>query len=159
MGFVLEHFTNELSVFLLAMMPIAELRGSIPLGISLGIPPIEVFIISVMGNILPVPILLKVFKPIIRFIARTRLFSRPAGYILRKVDKGSEKVLKYELFGLFLLVAIPLPTTGVWTGCGVASFLKLGYKKSLLMISLGVLTAGIIVISLSLLGVAFVNMR
>ncbi|MBV1756760.1 MAG: small multi-drug export protein [Dethiosulfatibacter sp.] len=159
MSFILEHFTNELSVFLLAMMPISELRGSIPLGISLGLPPIEVFIISVVGNILPVPILLKVFKPIIRYIARTRVFRRPAGYILRKVDKGSEKVLKYELFGLFLLVAIPIPTTGVWTGCGVASFLKLDYKKSLLMISLGVITAGIIVMSLSLLGVAFVNMR
>lgn len=157
MNFIVEHFRNVMSVFLLAMMPISELRGSIPLGIGLGLPPFEVFIISVVGNILPVPILLKVYKPIIRYIARTRLFKRPASYILNKVDKGSEKVLKYELFGLFLLVAIPIPTTGVWTGCGVASFLKLDYKKSLLVISLGVIAAGVIVMSLSLLGVAFVN--
>jgi uncharacterized membrane protein len=149
MYFFIENLSAEMSIFLLSMLPISELRGAIPLGISMGLPPWEVYLISVAGNILPVPILLKVLRPLISYIARTRLLRKPASYIVQKIDKGSEKVLKYELLGLFILVAVPLPTTGAWTGCGVASFLKLDFKKSFIYISLGIMVAGLIMLLLS----------
>ena len=140
---------KELSVFILSMIPISELRGSIPYGISIGLTPYNAFIISIIGNIAPVPFLLKLYRPIIRWIARSTFLRKPASMIVNKVDRSSKKVKKYELWGLFLLVAIPLPTTGVWTASAVASFLKLSYKKSIFFISLGVIAAGIIVLSIS----------
>ena len=141
---------KEISVFILSMVPISELRGAIPYGISIGLSPYNAFVISVIGNIIPVPFLLKLYQPIIRWIARSTFLRRPASMIVNKVDRSSQKVRKYELWGLFLLVAIPLPTTGVWTASAVASFLKLSYRKSIFYISLGVLAAGIIVLSISL---------
>ena len=140
---------KELSVLILSMVPISELRGSIPYGISLGLSPYNALIISVIGNIIPVPFLLKLYRPIIRWIARSTFLRKPASMIVNKVDRSSQKVRKYELWGLFLLVAIPLPTTGVWTASAVASFLKLNYRKSILFISLGVIAAGLIVFSIS----------
>jgi len=140
---------KELSVLILSMVPISELRGSIPYGISLGLSPYNALIISVIGNIIPVPFLLKLYRPIIRWIARSTFLRKPASMIVNKVDRSSQKVRKYELWGLFLLVAIPLPTTGVWTASAVASFLKLNYRKSILFISLGVIVAGLIVFSIS----------
>jgi uncharacterized membrane protein len=158
MNYIVEHFRSEWAVFLLSMIPISELRGSIPLGISLGLPPFEVFLISIAGNMLPVPFLLKLFRPIIRYVARTRLLRRPAAYVLKKVNKGSNKVIRYELLGLFLLVAIPLPTTGAWTGSAVAAFLKLDFKKSFLFIFMGVITAGVIMLAISTAGASFWRM-
>ncbi len=149
MSEILSLIGKELSVFILSMVPISELRGAIPYGISIGLSPYNSFVISVIGNIIPVPFLLKLYRPIIRWIARSTFLRKPASMIVNKVDRSSRKVRKYELWGLFLLVAIPLPTTGVWTASAVASFLKLSYKKSIFFISLGVLAAGIIVLSIS----------
>jgi len=156
MNFLIENLNQELSIFILSMMPISELRGAIPLGIGMGMPAWKVYIIAVIGNILPVPILLKIFRPVISYIARTRYLRKFSGYVVRKIDKGSEKIVKYELLGLLILVAIPLPTTGAWTGCGVASFLKLDYMKSFIYISLGVMVAGLIVLLLSFVGFSVV---
>ena len=156
MNILIENLNQELSIFILSMMPISELRGAIPLGIGMGMPAWKVYIIAVIGNILPVPILLKIFRPVISYIARTRYLRKFSGYVVRKIDKGSEKIVKYELLGLLILVAIPLPTTGAWTGCGVASFLKLDYMKSFFYISLGVMLAGLIVLLLSFVGFSVV---
>jgi uncharacterized membrane protein len=156
MNFLIENLNQELSIFILSMMPISELRGAIPLGIGMGMPAWKVYTIAVIGNILPVPILLKIFRPVISYIARTRYLRKFSGYVVRKIDKGSEKIVKYELLGLLILVAIPLPTTGAWTGCGVASFLKLDYMKSFIYISLGVMVAGLIVLLLSFVGFSVV---
>ncbi len=157
MNFIINNFSNETAVFLLSMMPISELRGSIPLGISLGMSPWKSFAISLIGNIIIIPILLLIFRPTIRYFARTSFLRKPAGFIVKTIDQRASKVIKYELMGLFLLVAIPLPTTGVWTGCGVASLLKLDYKKSLLYITAGVITAGLIVLLLSYIGLGFIK--
>lgn len=157
MNFIIENFSKETAVFILSMIPISELRGAIPLGIGLGIDPWKCYFISICGNILVVPILLIIFRPVIRYIARTKLLRKTAGKIVKKIDKNAKKVMRYELLGLFLLVAVPLPTTGAWTGCGVASFLKLDYKKSLAFISLGIMTAGLIVMFLSFVGFGMIN--
>lgn len=143
---------NELIVILFSMLPIVELRGGIPLAIGMGFTPFKGFLLSVLGNLIPIPFLIKLYKPIIRFIARSRFLVKPASWVVKKVDSSSKKVKKYELLGLFLLVAIPLPTTGAWTGSAVAAFLKLDFKKSWLIISLGVATAGIIMLLLSYFG-------
>ncbi len=143
---------DELIVIIFSMLPIVELRGGIPLAISMGFTPFTGFLLSVLGNLIPIPFLIKLYRPIIRYIARSKLFVKPASWVVKKVDTSSKKVKKYELLGLFLLVAIPLPTTGAWTGSAVAAFLKLDFKKSWLIVSLGVVTAGIIMLMLSYFG-------
>ena len=143
---------KELIVVLFSMLPIIELRGGIPLGISLGFTPIQSFLLSILGNLIPIPFLIKLYRPIIRYIARTKYFIKPASWVVKKVDDSSKKVKKYQMLGLFLLVAIPLPTTGAWTGSAVAAFLKLDFKKAWLIISLGVVTAGVIMLIFSYFG-------
>lgn len=143
---------NELIVIFFSALPILELRGGLPLGISMGFTPLQSFLLSVIGNLIPIPFLIKLYRPIIRYIARSKYFVKPASWVVKKVDSSSKKVKKFELLGLFLLVAIPLPTTGAWTGSGVAAFLKLDFNKSWLIISLGVVTAGLIMLILSYVG-------
>ena len=144
---------NELIIIFFSMLPVVELRGGIPLGISMGFSPLQSFFLSNIGNLIPIPFLILFYRPIIRYIARSKDFVKPASWIVKKVDSSSHKVKKYQLLGLFLLVAIPLPTTGAWTGSGVAAFLKLDFKKSWLVISLGVIAAGCIMLALSAIGV------
>lgn len=142
----------ELIVILFSALPVVELRGGIPLGISMGFTPLESFLLSVIGNLIPIPFLLKLYRPIIRYVARTKLLVKPASWVVKKVDSSTSRVIKYEMLGLFLLVAIPLPTTGAWTGSAVAAFLKIDFKKAWIIISLGVVVAGLIVFLLSYLG-------
>lgn len=143
---------DEIIVMFFSALPIVELRGGIPLGISMGFTPFQSFILSVIGNIIPIPFLLKLYRPIIRYVARTKLLVKPASWVVKKVDSSTSKVIKYEMLGLFLLVAIPLPTTGAWTGSAVAALLKIDFKKAWAVVTLGVITAGLIVLSLSYLG-------
>ena len=109
--------SNELTVILVAAMPLSELRGAIPLGITMGFTPLESTILSIIGNIIPIPFLLKLLEPIMTYFESTRLFSKDVQWVKRRTLKRSrDKVRKYSLLGLFILVAIPLPTTGAWTG-------------------------------------------
>lgn len=141
---------NELLVLLVAAMPLSELRGAIPLGISLGFSPLHSTIISIIGNIIPVPFLLKLLEPIMNYFEETVLFSKTISWIKRRTLKRSRsKIRKYSVLGLFLLVAIPLPTTGVWTGCIAATLFKIDFKKAFMAIVSGVIVAGIIVFILS----------
>lgn len=139
-----------LLVIIVAAMPFVELRGAIPLGITLGLSPMHSTIISIIGNMAIVPILLKILNPIMNYFEQTVIFSKTIGWVKRRtLNKTKDTIKKYSLLGLFILVAIPMPTTGAWTGCVAASLLKLDYKKSLLAILFGVLTAGIIVYVIS----------
>ena len=141
---------DELLVLLVAAMPLSELRGAIPLGISLGFSPLHSTILGIIGNIIPVPFLLKLLEPIMNYFEKTVLFSKTIGWIKRRTLKRSRsKLKKYSVLGLFLLVAIPLPTTGVWTGCIAATLFKIDFKKALTAIISGVIVAGIIVFVLS----------
>ena len=145
-----EEIKIEILVMIVAAMPITELRGAIPLGISLGLSPVHSTAISIVGNIAIVPILLKVLEPVMNYFEKTLLFSKTIGWIKRRTLKKTKSTIKkYSLLGLFVLVAVPIPTTGVWTGCIAASLLKLNYRDALLVISSGVLTSGIIVHAIS----------
>lgn len=146
---IIESIKRELIVVFFSMIPISELRGSIPLGISLGLTPIHSAIISILGNMLIVPFLLKLLHPVMGYFEKTDLFNSTIGWVKNRSMKRASIIKRYSLIGLFIFVAIPLPTTGVWTATVIATILKLDYKKALISISLGIITAGIIVMSIS----------
>lgn len=138
--------SDDLVVFIVSMLPIIELRGAIPLGFVMGMPPWELFALTVIGNILPVPFIILCARPIVNFFLKTTLF-RPIGeWLEAKVRKNSHKVAKYKFWGLFAFVAIPLPGTGAWTGSLLAALMDLRLKSALPSIILGVITAGLIMI-------------
>ncbi len=152
-----EAFANYVYVLIISMLPIIELRGAIPVAFALGLPALPSFIVSIAGNVLPVPFILFLITPVCNYLKKTRLFSWLPLFLERKVEKNREKVTKYANFGLFLFVAIPLPGTGAWTGALIASFLDFKFKDALISIICGVITAGIImgIFSYGLLGLIF----
>jgi uncharacterized membrane protein len=139
-------------IIIVSASPVVELRGAIPLAVSMGIPVWLAFLISVGGNLLPVPFLLLVFSPITARLRETRLLRKAFSWLEERTRKKASLVRKYEFLGLILFVAIPFPTTGAWTGSFAASIFKLDYKLSLLAITLGVILAGGIVSLVTLTG-------
>ncbi|WP_250160260.1 COG2426 family protein [Caloranaerobacter azorensis] len=146
---------DELIVILVAAGPVLELRAAIPLGIAMGFTPVQSTILSIIGNLIPVPILLKILKPLFDYLGRTKMFGKIAEWIKQRTLKKSEKVEKYRALGLFLLVAIPVPSTGAWTGCLAAALFDIEFKYSFPAITAGVVVAGLIVFILSNQVVAF----
>ena len=144
------NLTKEMIVFFTAMLPISELRGAIPLGINLGIEPINSFLLSVMGNLIIVPILLFVLHPIFTYFKTLRRFRDWINSYEERAAKKVKSYRKFRLLGLFLLVALPIPTTGVYTGVVAANVLKIKFKNAWIIISLGVVTAGVIVYMISM---------
>ncbi len=138
--------SDDLVVFIVSMLPIVELRGAIPLGFVMGMNPWELFILTVVGNILPVPFIILCARPVINFFLRTKLLRPLGNWLEEKVRKNSHKVAKYKFWGLFFFVAIPLPGTGAWTGSLLAALMDLRFKSALPAIILGVMTAGLIMI-------------
>ncbi len=143
--FFIETVGREWCVFLCSMLPIIELRGSIIIGCGMGMPWWQNYIISVVGNLIPVPFILFFIPLVLEWMKKISAFRKVALWVEEKANKNSAKVMKYATFGLLLFVAIPLPGTGAWTGALVASLF--GMKKSYSMISIaaGVLLAGVIV--------------
>ena len=140
-----------LYLFLVAMLPIAELRGAIPLGIYWGLSPILVFIIAIIGNMVPVPLILLFLEGIEKYLRKSEKMARALDWIFeRTYKKADEKVRRWEYLALILFVAIPLPGTGAWTGSLIAYLFKFDIKKSILSIFIGVLIAGLIVLIASL---------
>jgi len=146
-------FSPEWAVFLTSMIPIVELRGALPLAINLfHIPWHKAFLISFIGNILPVPFILLFLKPITDLLCKIELFKRFFDWLFSRTRKKSAIIEKYEELGLLIFVAIPLPGTGAWTGALLAYLMALDFKRSILFISLGVFIAGVIVTLLCLIG-------
>jgi uncharacterized membrane protein len=137
------------AVLLSSVLPVIELRGAIPLGIGMGMGLWETFILAYVGSCLPVPILIFFFKPIMAWLRNSKLFKPFAEWIHRRTERRSANVRKYSLLGLFVFVAIPIPTTGVWTGSMIASFLNIRAKHSIPVIMAGNLVAGILVLVIS----------
>ncbi len=140
---------NYLYVFLISMLPIVELRGAIPVAFALGLDLIPSYIISILGNLLPVPFILLLITPFCNLLKKTKLFAWFPRWLEKKVEKNEKKVTKYKNFGLFLFVAIPLPGTGAWTGALVASFIGYKFRDAFIAIACGVLVAGIVMSALS----------
>lgn len=135
---------NYLYVFLISMLPIVELRGAIPVATALGLDPIVSYIISIIGNILPVPFILLFITPFCNMLKRTKMFRWFPEWLEKKVEKNEAQVTKYKNLGLLIFVAIPLPGTGAWTGALIAAFIGYRFRDAFFAISGGVLSAGVI---------------
>lgn len=144
----------EIAVFITSMTPIVELRGALPLAINvLGMPWPKAFALSFVGNMLPVPLILWLLKPVVKILSKIKPIGRFFNWLFERTRKKGDRLIeKYEEIGLLAFVAIPLPGTGAWTGALIAFLFGLEFKKSLLVISIGVFIAGVIVTCLCLLG-------
>lgn len=152
-------FWKIIIVLLISMVPLIELRGAIPVavGMDLGLPEWLVLIIAIIGNVLPVPVIFFFARKVLVWGSKCKWkpFKQFCSFCLKKGEKAGKKLLENAGNGgtfvaLFLFVAVPLPGTGAWTGTLAASVLNLDFKKTMLAITAGVLTAGLIMLAVSL---------
>lgn len=135
-----------LAVFLIAMLPVFELRGAIPAGYALGMhSSLSIYLLAVAGNCVPVLPILVLLGPVERSLRRFRSMDRFFTWLFARTAAKSDIVRRYDSIGLTLFVAIPLPMTGAWSGCIAAYLFKLPLRLALPCIILGVLIAGLVV--------------
>ena len=161
-----------LYIFLISMVPLIELRGAIPVGAGMGLEFLPNYLVSVVGNMLPVPFILLLIRFVLEFMKKKNIFPRLVGWLEKKALSGKKRIMKEQEFdlasdvtadgtavasparlrrlnwgalvGLFLFVALPLPGTGAWSGSLVAALFKMNRVASFFAIFLGVLVAGIL---------------
>lgn len=143
---------KEISVVVVGMLPIFELRGALPLGFYLGLPLAKNFTLSILGNMLPIIPLMYLLNPVSEYLRRIPLWKRFFDWLFERTKKKADVIQKYEALGLAIFVAIPLPMTGAWSGAIAASLFKIKFRYAFPAIFLGVIGAGIIVTLLCLLG-------
>ena len=143
-----------LLIFLISMVPLIELRGAIPVAVGMGLPIVPSIIISVVGNMLPVPFIFLFARRILEWGKDKKVIGGFFTWCLEKGEKGGRKLEAKAGRGLYwallLFVGIPLPGTGAWTGTLAASFLDMDFKKSMLYIFGGLLLAAAIMLAASL---------
>ena len=150
---------RELVVLITAALPILELRGAIPIAITLfGFPWYYAFLIAIIGNMLPVPIILLFLDRVSGWLGKVSFFRRMLDWLFERTRRRGGVVEKYERIGLALFVAIPLPVTGAWTGSLLAVLMGIRFKHAFFSIFIGVLVAGIIITCLSILGLTIYGM-
>ncbi len=147
-----------LMVFLISMVPLIELRGGVPIAVGMGLDYYKALAVCVAANMVPVPIIYLFARKVLLWGADKKYIGKFFTYCLEKGEKGGQKLTKTAGRGglfvaLMLFVGIPLPGTGAWTGTLAASFLDMGFKSTVLSVSLGVLIAGIIMGVVSMTGV------
>lgn len=142
-------FGKELLVFIISLMPILELRGGLIAAALLDVNPVVSYIVSIIGNVLPVPFILWFINSILNWMRNSKHFSKIANWLDEKVNNHKSQIEKYGFWGLVLFVGIPLPGTGAWTGCLIAAVLNMDKKKALLAAMLGILMASVIMMILS----------
>ncbi|MCI8783632.1 MAG: small multi-drug export protein [Dorea sp.] len=146
---------KEAIVFIISMIPILELRGALLVaGPLLGVPVAKAIPLCIIGNIIPVPFILLLITPIFKWMKGTKLFKPMVDKLESKAMSKSDKIEKYEFWGLVLFVGIPLPGTGAWTGSLIAALLGVKFKKAFPAVILGIFMATVIMwfISYVLLG-------
>ena len=148
--------TKYLIVFFISMVPIIELRGAIPYSQAFGLPLIPSYIVAIIGNMLPVPVIYLFARKVLVWGADKPVIGKFFSWCLEKGEKGGKKLQEKAGRGLFiallLFVGIPLPGTGAWTGTLAASILDMDFKSTIIAVMLGVLLAGIIMMVLSVAG-------
>ena len=131
--------------FVISALPVVELRGSIPVGsLAFKIPWYWCYILSVLGNLLPVPIILLFVERAIGWCKKTKHLKKLGLWLEKKAEKNTPKVQRFETFGLMIFVAIPLPMTGAWTGALVAALMGMELRRAFPTIVIGVLIAAAI---------------
>lgn len=149
MGKFLEAIIRELILLFIAALPLVELRGAIPIGVSMGMNPIHATILGILGSLIPVPFLLFFLEPVFIYLRNTKLFRGFIDKTVKRTLKKGRNIKKYSIIGLIIFVAIPLPGTGVWTGSLAAILFNIPTKHALPAIALGNFIAGIIIFILS----------
>ncbi len=158
-NYIIELFSNfenlkygkEILVFIISIMPILELRGGLLASSLLSVEPLIGYIVSIIGNVLPVPFILLFINKILQWMSDSKIkwMNKISNTLKKKADKNKHKIEKYGYIGLLIFVGVPLPGTGAWTGCLVASVLGLNRKKSFIYIFGGIIMASIIMMILS----------
>lgn len=144
-------FSHELFVtFATAMIPVVELRGAIPLGIAAGLPPALACAAAIAGNLVPVPLIILLGRRTADFLRGTRFFGPKIIWLERRAHLKGRLVRKYRLLGLVILVGVPLPGTGAWTGSLVAAVLNIRMRHALPAILLGLVIAAAITTAVTL---------
>ena len=133
-----------IGIFLISMLPIIELRGAIPIGAAIGLPWYLNMIVSIIGNMLPVPFILLFSVKAFEFMKKHNIMVKFIEKIENRAKKRSEGLATGEFIGLMLFVAIPFPGTGAWTGALIAALLQFNRKRSFFYIGLGVVIAAVI---------------
>lgn len=136
--------STALMTGLLAMVPVLELRAAIPAGVASGLTPLAAYGIAAVGNLIPVPAVVLLVRRIFAWFGKKHIFGGMFEKLEARAREKGRMVQKYRLLGLILLVAIPLPGTGAWTGAMVAAFLDISLRRAFPAIALGVVIAGAI---------------
>ena len=143
-------FHELLLTFGTAMVPVLELRGAIPVGVAAGLPPVVACAVAIVGNLVPVPFIMLLVRRIFNWLRFTRFFGPKIEWLERRAHLKGRLVRKYRLPGLIILVGIPLPGTGAWTGALVAALLDIRMRHALPAILLGLIVAGAITTAVTL---------
>ncbi len=145
-----------LIVFFISMVPLVELRGAIPTAIAMGLPFIPSYVVAIIGNMIPVPVIYFFARKVLEWGKDKKVIGKFFTFCLEKGEKGGKKLESKAGRGLFialaLFVGIPLPGTGAWTGTLAASILDMKFKESIIAVIAGVLIAGCIMMAVSALG-------
>lgn len=152
----LSNFPDWLKIVISAAVPIFELRFSIPYGILLlEMPYLNTYILAVIGSMIPTPFILKLIPSILEWMKGTKTFGKLGTWIYNHGIKKSKSLEKYTFWGLVIFIGIPLPGTGVWTGCLAAALIGMDFKKGVIAALLGTMIAGLAMVLLSaIFGVA-----
>ena len=134
-------------ILILAALPILEQKAAIPVGIIAGLPVWEVYILTLIGAIIPSPFIIWFIEHIFVFLRRYPIMDKIITKFEEKTRGKSANIQKYKLLGLFMFVAIPLPGTGVWTGSLAAALLGLGKKSAVMAVFMGAVVCGLIILA------------
>jgi uncharacterized membrane protein len=147
--FIHHNLGAELAVFIAAAFPVVEVRGAIPLGISLGLSPFDTLVTSLVGSMLPVPFILLALRRLFRFLSQFQPFKKLVDRLTARTLAKGKQVKRYGMWGLLLFVGVPIPGTGVWTGSMIAVLLGLPLRGVLPTIFCGNLIAALAVLLLT----------
>ena len=142
-------FGKYLIIFLISILPILELRGGLIAAALLEVPPLAAYIICMIGNLIPIPLILWFLDYVFDFMKKHNILKKFVLFCERKGNEKKDSIEKYGFWGLVLFVGVPLPGTGAWTGCLIATMLRMDKKKAFLATVLGVVMASIIMMLVS----------
>ena len=144
----MSNFVNYVIIFFISMVPLIELRGAIPYAVGFNLPLLQSYIICIIGNMIPVPVIFFFARKVLEWGKDKKYIGKFFTFCLEKGHKGGAKLQEKAGRGLFvallLFVGIPLPGTGAWTGTLAASLLDMDFKSSVIAVLLGVVLAGVI---------------
>ncbi len=132
-------------IMIISAIPLIEQRGAIPVGIFTGCDPLLVFLVSYIGSLIPVPFIFYMFNWIMETLRKRNWLPWLINIVDNKINKNVGKFEKYKEAALITFIGIPLPTTGVWTGTAIATFLNLDFKKTMFCAMLGALISAVVI--------------